>query len=85
MDRAIRNAEELRSECDASLKEQVIRDGLRVAVKSIFDYLRRWLDDVAHDPIETHCSAHPKRNRIYFPISLQSWILKPLLRRTSPA
>ncbi len=59
---------ELRSTYEASLSEKHVREELKVSIKNIFENLRSCLDYLAHDIFETHCSAHTKPKRLYFPI-----------------
>jgi hypothetical protein len=58
----------LRTEYDLSLHEKHVRDDLKVIIKNIFENLRSCLDYLAHDILDTHCSAAGKPDRLYFPI-----------------
>jgi hypothetical protein len=63
-----RDFAELKLAYNASLHEKHVRADLKVAIKNICENLRSCLDYLAQDAFETHCSASPKPDRLYFPI-----------------
>lgn len=58
----------LREAYESSLNDKAVREDLKVSIKNVFENLRSCLDYLAHDIFESHCSAHKKPKRLYFPI-----------------
>jgi len=74
----------LENEYNASIRDNDVRDELKVTIKNIFENLRSVFDYIARDVFESCCPGATMPDRLYFPVSDNDKKYEDKVRRDFP-